>query len=43
MQEEFLALVAEERERGATVLLSSHELDEVERACDRVGIIRDGS
>jgi ABC-2 type transport system ATP-binding protein len=42
MQEEFLALVAEERERGCTVLLSSHELDEVERVCDRVGIIRDG-
>jgi ABC-2 type transport system ATP-binding protein len=42
MQEEFLALVAEERARGCTVLLSSHELDEVERVCDRVGIIRDG-
>jgi ABC-2 type transport system ATP-binding protein len=24
------------------VFLSSHELDEVERCCDRVGIIRDG-
>jgi ABC-2 type transport system ATP-binding protein len=42
MQEEFLALVHEERERGATVFLSSHELDEVERLCDRVGIIREG-
>jgi ABC-2 type transport system ATP-binding protein len=42
MQEEFLALVAEERDRGCTVLLSSHELDEVERVCDRVGIVRDG-
>jgi ABC-2 type transport system ATP-binding protein len=42
MQEEFLALVAEERERGCTVLLSSHELDEVERVCDRVGIVRAG-
>ncbi len=41
-QEEFLALVQEERERGATVFLSSHELDEVERVCDRVGIIREG-
>ncbi len=42
MQEEFLALVAEERERGCAVFLSSHELDEVERVCDRVGIVRDG-
>jgi ABC-2 type transport system ATP-binding protein len=42
MQEEFLALIAEERDRGCTVLLSSHELDEVERVCDRVGIVRDG-
>ncbi|HEV2998091.1 MAG TPA: ABC transporter ATP-binding protein [Solirubrobacteraceae bacterium] len=42
MQEEFLALVREERERGCAVFLSSHELDEVERVCDRVGIIREG-
>ncbi len=42
MQEEFLALVREERDRGCAVFLSSHELDEVERVCDRVGIIRDG-
>jgi ABC-2 type transport system ATP-binding protein len=42
MQEEFLTLVGEERDRGCTVFLSSHELDEVERVCDRVGIIRDG-
>jgi ABC-2 type transport system ATP-binding protein len=42
MQEEFLALVSEERQRGCTVVVSSHELDEVERVCDRVGIIRDG-
>jgi len=42
MQEAFLTLVAEEREAGRTVLLSSHELDEVQRVCDRVGLIRDG-
>jgi ABC-2 type transport system ATP-binding protein len=42
MQEQFLALVREERERGCAVFLSSHELDEVERVCDRVGIIRGG-
>jgi ABC-2 type transport system ATP-binding protein len=42
IQEEFLEVVAEERERGCTVFLSSHDLDEVERVCDRVGIIRQG-
>jgi ABC-2 type transport system ATP-binding protein len=42
MQEEFLALVGEEQTRGCTILMSSHELDEVERVCERVGIIRDG-
>jgi ABC-2 type transport system ATP-binding protein len=42
MQEEFLELIAEERERGCAVFLSSHELDEVERVCDRVGIVRGG-
>ncbi len=39
---EFLALVAEARAAGRTVFLSSHNLPEVERSCDRVGIIRDG-
>ncbi len=42
MQEEFLDLVREERERGCAVFLSSHELDEVERVCDRVAIVRGG-
>jgi ABC-2 type transport system ATP-binding protein len=42
MQEEFLALAREERDRGCAVFISSHELDEVERVCDRVGIIRGG-
>ena len=42
MQEEFLAVIVEFRGRGGTVFLSSHDLDEVERVCDRVAIIRDG-
>ena len=42
MQREFLKLVAEVRADGRTVFLSSHNLPEVERACDRVAIIREG-
>jgi ABC-2 type transport system ATP-binding protein len=42
MQREFLALVSEVRAAGRTVFLSSHNLPEVERSCDRVGIIREG-
>jgi ABC-2 type transport system ATP-binding protein len=42
MQEEFLTLVREQRNEGRTVFLSSHDLDEVQKVCDRVGIIRDG-
>jgi beta-exotoxin I transport system ATP-binding protein len=42
MQEQFLAVVGEQREAGRTVLMSSHDLDEIERVCDRVGIIKDG-
>ena len=42
MEEVFRACIIEERQRGRTVLLSSHLLDEVEAVCDRVTIIRDG-
>ncbi len=38
----FEACIDEFRERGNTVLLSSHILAEVERLCDRVSIIREG-
>ncbi|MYZ34474.1 MULTISPECIES: ABC transporter ATP-binding protein [unclassified Streptomyces] len=42
MEEVFQRCVEEERERGTTVLLSSHVLSEVEALCDRVSIIRKG-
>lgn len=42
MEEVFQNCVAEERDRGRTVLLSSHVLSEVEALCDRVSIIRNG-
>ncbi|MEU1620877.1 ABC transporter ATP-binding protein [Streptomyces sp. NPDC005722] len=42
MEEVFRECVREERDRGRTVLLSSHILSEVEALCDRVSIIRGG-
>ncbi|WP_030414465.1 ABC transporter ATP-binding protein [Streptomyces sp. NRRL S-1448] len=42
MEEVFQTCVIEERDRGRTVLLSSHVLSEVEALCDRVSIIRKG-
>ena len=42
MEEVFRQVVEEERQRGRTVLLSSHILAEVEALCDRVTIIRQG-
>jgi ABC-2 type transport system ATP-binding protein len=42
MEAAFRQVVAEERHRGRTVLLSSHLLAEVEALCDRVSIIRAG-
>ncbi len=41
-QQEFYKLVREVREEGRTVFFSSHIMSEVEKTCDRVGIIRDG-
>ncbi|WP_330231504.1 ABC transporter ATP-binding protein [Nocardia sp. NBC_00508] len=42
MEQVFQECVAEARDRGATVLLSSHILSEVEELCERVTIIRAG-
>jgi ABC-2 type transport system ATP-binding protein len=42
MEEVFRECIEEERQRGRTVLLSSHILAEVEALCDRVSIIRQG-
>ncbi|MFC4359115.1 ABC transporter ATP-binding protein [Halobium salinum] len=41
-QEQFLAFLESERERGKTLFFSSHILGEVQKVCDRVGIVRDG-
>lgn len=42
MQREFWRMVDEAVACGATVLLSSHVLTEVELGCDRIGLIREG-
>jgi ABC-2 type transport system ATP-binding protein len=42
MQEAFYALLADVRQRGTTVFLSSHVLSEVDRVCDRIGVLRAG-
>jgi ABC-2 type transport system ATP-binding protein len=42
MEQVFQGCVADVKKRGGSVFLSSHILSEVERLCDRVGIIRDG-
>jgi ABC-2 type transport system ATP-binding protein len=42
MEQVFQDELAHLRDRGRTVLLSSHILSEVERACDRVSIVRSG-
>ncbi len=43
MEREFRRTVGEARDRGQTVFLSSHLLDEVEQAADRAAIIRAGT
>lgn len=42
MQHTFFSLLKEENERGATILFSSHILQEVQHLCHRVAIIKEG-
>jgi ABC-2 type transport system ATP-binding protein len=42
IQRSFEGVLRELRDQGATVFMSSHDLAEVERTCQRVAIIRDG-
>ena len=42
VQQTFFGLVREARDEGRTIFLSSHIIDEVDRTCDRVAIIREG-
>jgi len=42
VQQTFFGMVREARSEGRSVFLSSHIIDEVDRTCDRVAIIREG-
>ena len=43
MQQRFVSLIREEKAAGKTILMSSHSFEEIERTCDRAGIIREGN
>jgi ABC-2 type transport system ATP-binding protein len=42
IQEEFYKLISEVKQKNGVVFASSHILSEVQKMCDRVGIIREG-
>jgi ABC-2 type transport system ATP-binding protein len=42
MQDVFINFIVEEKQRGKTILLSSHIFTEVDATCDRIAIIKDG-
>ena len=42
MQKKFVDKIKEEKQKGTTILMSSHLFEEVEQTCDRVVIIKEG-
>ncbi len=42
MQNRFVDLILEEKEKGKTIFMSSHIFEEIERTCDKTAIIKDG-
>ena len=42
MQENFIQFIHVEKNRGKTILLSSHIFSEIDSTCDRIAIIKDG-
>ena len=42
MKNEFMEMIKEEKDKGKTIMMSSHVFEEVQRSCNRAGIIREG-
>lgn len=42
MQNVFIKFIKEEKEKGKTILLSSHLFNEIDATCDKISIIKDG-
>lgn len=42
IQEEFFQILEDLKQQGKTIIYSAHVLSEVQRLCDKVGIIKDG-
>jgi ABC-2 type transport system ATP-binding protein len=42
MQKVFIDLILEEKKKGKTIFMSSHQFAEIERSCEQVGIIQEG-
>lgn len=42
LQQEFYKVIDEQSNKGTTIFMSSHNLSEVERLCDKVNVIRKG-
>jgi len=43
LQQKFYEFLLKEKKRGKTLFFSSHILSEVDKICDRIGIIKDGT
>ncbi|CCV66520.1 ABC transporter, ATP-binding protein [Paracholeplasma brassicae] len=42
MQKKFIDLIKQKKREGATIFMSSHSFEEIEKTCDRVLIIKEG-